>query len=486
MSEEIGYWEQRLKELVGWRADVRLAHTKRIATALDELAAALSNALPEDLQGDVRVAAETALNDVKVKATNLSSNLTKVNDTIETTNTSRAAQAQNAVTQLDSFPPRMEPWQEGIVRGAVTGVTITFGPLSFIASELTADAINDYMARAREAEAQKLVKQISDELDKVRFDLNEKEQAGRDDRGGQDGGENGGDDSSYDRFPDSGVNPLNPDGGGNPPAPNTEPPGGYDPPNFDPPFDPPYEPPFRPPVVFDPPIVDPPVVDPPFEPPLEPPIVYEPPVFDPDYPTYPDDGTDPFYTPDDPGTGTPHWPAPGGSGGPGGPGGFGGGGVPGPGGSGGLGGAGSAALMGGAGGGTALAGAKLMAGTKTGAGLAGGLGGLGGSRGGFGSGSLGATGTAGAAGAAGGRPGAMGMMGGAGGAGGGAGSGSGSSGGRRGMGMMGGAGGAGGGADEKKRRQGMSGLVAPSLDDDEEIGARSRAAEAGGRSSSDE
>ena len=74
-----------------------------------------------------------------------------------------------------------------------------------------------------------------------------------------------------------------------------------------------------------------------------------------------------------------------------------------------------------------------------------------------------------------------GMAGGGGAAGGGAG-GSGTKGGagRGGAGMMGGGAGQ-GGSSEKKRRAGMGGIIAPSLDGDDEIGARSQAAEAGGR-----
>ena len=45
--------------------------------------------------------------------------------------------------------------------------------------------------------------------------------------------------------------------------------------------------------------------------------------------------------------------------------------------------------------------------------------------------------------------------------------------------MMGGGAGQ-GGSSEKKRRAGMGGIIAPSLDGDDEIGARSQAAEAGG------
>ena len=85
----------------------------------------------------------------------------------------------------------------------------------------------------------------------------------------------------------------------------------------------------------------------------------------------------------------------------------------------------------------------------------------------------------------------MGAGGGAGGAAAGAGAGaagaaSGSSaagaGGRGGASVMGG-GGAGGGAPEKEKRSGLGGLIAPKLEDDEEIGPRSAAADAGGRDS---
>lgn len=46
-----------------------------------------------------------------------------------------------------------------------------------------------------------------------------------------------------------------------------------------------------------------------------------------------------------------------------------------------------------------------------------------------------------------------------------------------------GGGGAGGGAPEKEKRSGLGGLIAPKLEDDEEIGPRSAAADAGGRDS---
>lgn len=75
-----------------------------------------------------------------------------------------------------------------------------------------------------------------------------------------------------------------------------------------------------------------------------------------------------------------------------------------------------------------------------------------------------------------------GLSGGAGAAGGGGASAAGAAGGRggAGTGMMGG-GGAGGAAEEKQKRSGLGGLIAPKLEDDEELGPRSAAADAGGR-----
>lgn len=47
--------------------------------------------------------------------------------------------------------------------------------------------------------------------------------------------------------------------------------------------------------------------------------------------------------------------------------------------------------------------------------------------------------------------------------------------------MMGGGGGAGGAGKDKEKRSGLGGLIAPKLEDDEELGPRSAAADAGGR-----
>lgn len=465
---QAGYWEQKLQELSTWNADVLLTHNTRIRTALDELSKALTNAMPDDLQGDVRTAADSAMAQVKLKATNLATKLTTVDTTVDSANSTRRTMAQDGMTTLENYPAKMEWWQESIVRTAVTGATITFGPLSWVASDFTADSINNYLANAREAEAQRQVKAISDAMDDVAFENGPKNQGkNRSDR--NPGGGDPGDipTSSYDSIPGAGYNPMNNSFTGqlqNQPQhqigevynPETE--IGTQPPVFTP----------------NPPIVEPPYCGPWITPP--------------EFPTNPVDPTNPNpfdplnppigWTPDDPtGGGSTTWPRPTGPGG----GGFG------PGvsfGGGGAGGGGGAAMLGGAGGGVALGGAKLMAGTRTGAGLAGGLGSS------LGGGTTGMMGGAGGAGGAAGRGGAAaataagrsgGMMAGAGGAGG-AGTGSSAKGGagRTGSGMMGGSG-QGGSENNKKRRSGMGGAIAPSLDGDEEIGARSRAAEAGGR-----
>ena len=243
---------------------------------------------------------------------------------------------------------------------------------------------------------------------------------------------------------------------------------------------------------------------------------YVPPVpMNPDLPTYPTTPTYPTL-PDGPG----NWEYdPDGPGGPGGPGGsdgsdptvdFPGGGVlpGGPGGTGGgyplnPGGTFPGGTIGGGGGiGTGIGGgiggvvgggagaAAIAAGSKiAGIGSMGALGGsgLGGASGAglkAGGGLLGnsALGGAGGAGGAGGsaRPGGIGGVGGAGGAGGAAGSsGAAGSGMRPGMGMMGGAGGA--DEEEKAKRSGLGGPVAPKLEDEEERGPRAKSAQAGSR-----
>lgn len=461
---QAGYWEQKLKELSTWQADVRLTHNARITIALEQLSKALTNAMPDDLQGDVRVAADTAMDNVKLKASQLATKLTVVDTTVDLANTTRRTMAQNGMNTLDSYPAKMEWWQEAAVRGAVAGATITFGPLSWIASDYAADSINNYLANAREAEAQRQVKSISDAMDAVTFDSSREKRQDEDDSRLPNTPGAPPNQSSYDSIPGAGYNPMNNSFNGQlAQQPQIGIGGPIDNNNTLPPVGPPHPP-------IDLPPTDPPTVishgpwpkDPwdPTNPPVPPFTTFD--------PTNPPIG----WTPDDPtGSGSTTWPRPTGPVGSFGPGtGFGG--------AGGIGGGGGAALVGGAGGGVALGGAKLMAGTRTGAGLAGNLGGSTGMMGGTGT-AGGAAGRGGAAAASAGRSG--GMMGSSGAAGG-ASNGSGTKGGagRSGSGMMGGSG-QGGSSDNKKRRNGMGGIVAPSLDGDDEVGARSRAAEAGGR-----
>ncbi|MGF3052663.1 hypothetical protein ACQUSY_01660 [Microbacterium sp. YY-03] len=516
-----GIWEQRLRELSWWNVDVRLTHNQRISTALDALSRELANAIPDDLKGDVRVAADNAMNEVRNKAIALATRLNTVDSTVTNANETRRDLAQRGISELDNYPSELSPWQEALVRGAVAGSMLHFGPLSWIAGEGVTWSINNYLANAREAEAQRQVRKISDAMDRYTFDgvapggPSTTDQNDREDRGGGPGP------SSYDMIPGSDYNPIN--NVTNPQGPNVG-----DPQN-----------PNIPDLPFYGPFIGPNPNDPDFDP--DNPVSWNPQPWNPELPDCPpppnwndDNGggggdgynpdfgnsgdpnfnwpigtADPPYvgwTPDDPtGNGSNTWPRPGGIGGPGvpgGPGGFGGGGGGGgyAGGTGGTG--GGSALVGGAGGGVALGGAKLMAGARTGAGLAGGGmmgGGMmgGGAAGGAGRGGAGGArglsagaasgagrGGAGAAGGAAGR-GGMGVAGGA------AGQGSASKGaGTRGGAGRTGAGMAGGAAqnrdsDKKKRGVGMgAGIVAPSLDADEEIGARSQAAEAGGRAAS--
>ena len=206
---QAGYWEQKLQELSTWNADVLLTHNTRIRTALDELSKALTNAMPDDLQGDVRTAADSAMAQVKLKATNLATKLTTVDTTVDSANSTRRTMAQDGMTTLENYPAKMEWWQESIVRTAVTGATITFGPLSWVASDFTADSINNYLANAREAEAQRQMKAISDAMDAVTFDAKPANQRGeREDR--NPGGDPGDiPTSSYDSIPGAGYNPMN-------------------------------------------------------------------------------------------------------------------------------------------------------------------------------------------------------------------------------------------------------------------------------------
>lgn len=144
-----------------------------------------------------------------------------------------------------------------------------------------------------------------------------------------------------------------------------------------------------------------------------------------------------------------------------------------------------AGVIGGGAGAALLAGSKLAGGGTAGLGGLGGFGGGGVGAGGAGVGGFGGASGAGGASAARGTGGLLGQAGGPGASGGGTGSGaangasSGAAGGR--PGMMAGGGQQGGATEEKAKGQGLGGPIAPTLDDDDESGPRSKGAAAGGR-----
>ena len=81
---------------------MRLTHNQRISTALDALSRELANAIPDDLKGDVRVAADKAMEDVRKKAIALATRLNTVDSTVTNANETRRDLAQRGIAALDN------------------------------------------------------------------------------------------------------------------------------------------------------------------------------------------------------------------------------------------------------------------------------------------------------------------------------------------------------------------------------------------------
>ncbi|WP_144880594.1 hypothetical protein [Microbacterium paraoxydans] len=438
--------------------DWRIPKAPALQNALRSLDSALAAVLASSAwEGSAAESAKTSLNTLRAQFRNVEAHVSHITRVIDTANSIRreTAAAELPSAQVDSF------WANAARVGSVV-VHPVLGPL---AADTALDAIGNFLGNKREEEARKIVERVEASLQEPAKELLESSErvasfnmdvtvpGGTDD---QPGGSDPGVTAPRISYP-SGI------GGPSGSAPGV---GGVTPPGGG-------VGEYHPPVPTNPAV--------------------------PSVPAGPGDGgwvpEGPGDRPGDVGIDDPSIDSPGGGllpggpggglpGGSGGPGGSGSGSLPGgalpggvfPGGSGGLGG-----IVGGGAGAAAIAASSKIAGFGS-------MGGLGGAGLGPGAGAGlkaggGLLGNSAVGGGVGGVGGAGGMAG-AGGVGGAGASGTGSSGaagagGRPGMGMMGGAGGA--DEEEKAKRSGLGGPIAPKLEDDEEVGPRAKGARAGSR-----
>lgn len=468
----------RMRAIEDWRIPKAAA----LRSALDSLNDAITAVTASEAwDSKTRDAANAALTDIQGQIRTIGDAVTAIDSAV-----TQANNARRAANDAELPSATVDPFWANAAKGASFVVHPFLGP---IAADKAIDVIGDFLGSQREAEAERRVKSIEKSLepptDSVRASA-EALEAVRYDRmtDGPASDDSGGDGPSVDSpsitYPGGGNSPFNtgPGGGGYPTGGGG---GGGGVGEYQPPV--PTNPTF--PTYPD----------------------------DPTFPTYPDDPTFPTnpddtgnweYDPNGPDVGdggddpTVDFPGggvlPGGSGGGNGggssltPGGtFPGGGTPGGLLPGGAGGGGIGGIVGGGAGAAAIAAGSKIAGIGSmGALGSSGLGGASGAGLKAGGGLLGnsalggAGGSGGAAGSA--RPGGIGGIGGVGGAGGTGGaagsSGAAGSGMRPGMGMM---GGAGGDEEEKAKRSGLGGPIAPKLEDEEERGPRAKGAQAGSR-----
>ncbi|OIJ34395.1 MULTISPECIES: hypothetical protein [unclassified Microbacterium] len=436
-------------------SDSIIPKTSALIHALESLDGALAKARKSEFwTGSSAEAATAAVDEIREKFTRIRNIVTVIDSAVGEGNEARRTAAS---AELPSAA--VDPFWANAAKGASFVVHPVLGPL---AADKALDVIGDFLGNQREEAARKIVEAVERSLVRPTRDLSaaSKELSGvgfvesSDER--IDDGPTGGPEIDAPRIGSPGIGGV-PSGsapgvGGTPP-----PSGGIG--------------------TYQPPVPTPPV-HPTFPTP-------------PTNPSGPGIGWDPVVPggegPGLPGGKDPSIDSPGGGLLPGGPGGTGGGGgyptspggyVPGGAGGGGLGG-----IVGGGAGAAAIAASSKIAGFGSmgglgGAGLGPGAGaGLKAGGGLLGNSAVGGVGGVGGAGGPGGMAGAGGV-GGAGASGTGS-SGAAGAGGRPGMGMMGGAGGA--DEEEKAKRSGLGGPIAPKLEDDEEAGPRAKGARAGSR-----
>lgn len=216
-------WEAELNRLASMETETELPYAQAISDALLDISNVLRGVTADGIEGDTGDAARAAFNSDANDATQLSADVTQLIANLRAMNDDRRAVAHEHLDALNNYPEALNSDDEYQLCTAETGSTWQLGPLTFTITDGIIGALNTYFRAQRQARAQEGVKAVADRMDYWAQQFNTQTRlaptgnqgtdstrvdAGGGNFAGDTGPTTGGGDGSFGLYPGGGHNPA--------------------------------------------------------------------------------------------------------------------------------------------------------------------------------------------------------------------------------------------------------------------------------------